>query len=316
MKITPYLFGLLFILFVQKSNAQDVVRTTVPDTTSYWHKKNSVGLDFSQIAFINWSVGGNNSISGLLKGAFLRNYTKGNLMWKNELIVRYGVNKQEERELRKTDDAIQLNSTIGYRHDSISNWYHSAKLNFNTQFTSGYAYPNTDLAISKAFAPAYLFLGVGAEYSNKEQKLNAYFSPLTQKTTLVLDERLADQGAFGVDKAVYDENGNLVRHGKKSRTEVGILVTNQWKNEIYKNMFLDHRLSLYTDYLNNFGNIDVDWQLQLDLVVNEYVKANIGTHLVYDDDIKSKKEIDGVQVTQGPKIQFKQLLGVGLSYTF
>ena len=79
---------------------------------------------------------------------------------------------------------------------------------------------------------------------------------------------------------------------------------------------LEHRIALYTDYINNFGNVDVDWQLQLDMTVNQYVKANIGTHIVYDDDIKSKEEVNGVQVIKGPKVQLKQLLGVGLTYSF
>jgi hypothetical protein len=35
-------------------------------------------------------------------------------------------------------------------------------------------------------------------------------------------------------------------------------------------------------------------------VVNEYVKTNIGLHIIYDDDIK-KEEVNGEQVTVGPK---------------
>ena len=203
-----------------------------------------------------------------------------------------------------------------YRQDTISNWYHSAKLNFNTQFTNGYSYPNTDKAISKPFAPAYIFLGIGAEYSNKEKKINVYISPLTQKTTLVLAQELANQGAFGVTKASYDENGNMISQGKKSRTELGFLVTSVYKKEVFKNIIVENRLNLYSDYINKFGNIDVDWQMQFDLVVNKYVRANIGAHLIYDDDIKAKEEINNVQVTVGPKVQLKQMLGIGIIYNF
>lgn len=314
--LKTYFLGLICIISFQQSFAQDIIRTSTPDTIKRWKGKNIVGLDLTQVSFVNWSAGGENSISGILKGAFVRKYTKNRFVWHNELIARYGLNKQDGRESRKTDDAIQLNSTAGFKTDSISNWYYSAKFNFNTQFTNGYAYPNTELAISKPFAPAYIFLGVGAEYINKDDGFKAYFSPLTQKTTLVLDERLADQGAFGVTKANYDADGNLISHGRRSRTELGILVTNQYKKEIFKNINLDHRLTLYSDYINNFGNIDVDWQLQFDMVVNQYVRASIATHLIYDDDIKSKEDLDGVQVTRGPKVQLKQILGVGLSYVF
>lgn len=289
----------------------------IPDSVSRWQRKNSIGFDLSEIAFVNWSAGGVSSVSGLAKTAFSRIYTNGNFKWGNELLMRYGMNKQDGLEWRKTDDAFVFNSTAGYRRDTLSNWYHSAKFSFNTQFTSGYNYPNTAESISKAFAPAYIFLGVGAEYSNKEEKINLYFSPLTMKNTLVLDQRLADLGSFGVDKAVYDPiTGAKLHDGKKTRTEVGILVTSHVKREIFKNMNLENRLSLYTDYLNNFGNIDVDWQLQLDFVVNEYVKANVGLHLIYDDDIKSTEEVNGEQVQAGPKVQLKQSLGIGMVYNF
>ena len=316
MKVFQKIFFFFFLFNSVTFFAQDVVKTTLPDTISHWEKKNTVGLDITQIAFVNWNAGGNSSISGLLKGNFLRKYQKGNLKWVNEMIIRYGVNKQDGVELRKTDDAFHFNSTLGYRKDTITNWYSSAKFNFNTQFTNGYSYPNTTKAISKPFAPAYIFLGVGSEYSNKEKKLNVYISPLTMKTTLVLDQTLANQGAFGVNKAVYDVDGNLLRKGELHRMELGFLVTNYYKKEIYKNIIWENRLSLYSDYINRFGNVDIDWQMQLELVVNEYVKANIGAHFIYDDDIKAKEERNGEQVTVGPKLQLKQLLGVGLSYNF
>ncbi|MGL2987448.1 DUF3078 domain-containing protein [Flavobacterium sp. RSSA_27] len=297
--------------------APHIKKTTVNTLgISNWVNTNKVGFDITQIAFVNWNAGGTSSISVLAKGNFTRVYTRENYKWQNELIVRYGLNKQDGIELRKTDDAIILNSTFGYRKDTLTSWYYSAKFNFNTQFTDGYSYPNTEIAISRPFAPAYIFIGLGAENINKEKKYSYYISPFTSKTTLVMDQRLANQGAFGVDKAIYDPNGNLLIKGKKSRTELGFLFNGQFKKEIFKNIILDNRLSLYSDYIHNFGNIDIDWNAQLELVVNKYVKANIGAHLIYDDDIKSKREVNGNQITEGPKAQLKQALGVGIVYEF
>lgn len=316
MKLRAVLIALLIIAFTQKTKAQVIITTTLPDSITYWERTNTVGLDITQIAFVNWNVGGNNSVSGLAKGNFIRKYTNGNINWLNELIVRYGINSQEGQETRKTDDQLQFNSTFGYRRDTISNWYYSAKFNFATQFSNGYAYPNTTDEISGPFSPAYIFLGVGTEYIQKDWGYTAYFSPLTEKTTLVLNQTLANKGAFGVAGATYDAEGNLISEGRNSRTEFGILVTQQLKRQIFKNIMLDTRLALYTDYINKFGNIDVDWQFQLDMTVNEYVKANIGAHIIYDDDIKSSKEVDGLVVTGGPKMQLKQMLGLGLTYSF
>jgi hypothetical protein len=73
------------------------------------------------------------------------------------------------------------------------------------------------------------------------------------------------------------------------------LVSVNWfyKQEIFKNITLENRLSLYSDYINKFGNVDIDYDLTLELVVNEYVKTNIGLHIIYDDDIKAKEDING-----------------------
>lgn len=311
---------MLFFTLTTSAQSVDTIKVNVPDSTklpkSLWKKENIIGFDLNEIAFVNWSAGGNSAIAGLLKGTVTRNYENGNKKWMNELIVRYGVSKQDGVELRKTDDAFQINSTFGYRQDTTSNWYHSAKFNFNTQFTNGYAYPNTELAISKPFAPAFTFLGIGAEYNNDLKTLQLYISPLTMKNTLVLDQRLADQGAFGVHKAIYDPiTEELIRRGENSRTELGFLFVSGFKREVFTNIKLDNRLSLYSDYINKFGNIDVDWQMQWEFVVNKYVRATLNTHIIYDDDIKAKEESGGEQITVGPKLQLKQMLGIGVIYS-
>lgn len=294
----------------------NTIVTAKPDTISHWTNKNILGIDISEMAFVNWSAGGTSAITGLLKGHLKRDYKDEYQVWSSELVFRYGLNKQEGIELRKTDDVFRINSTYGYRKDTISNWYHSAKFNFNTQFTNGYNYPNTENPISKPFAPAYTFLGIGSEYIYKPVKLNVYLSPLTLKNTLVLDQILANAGAYGVKKAVYDSQGNLLSEGKKSKTELGILVTNYIEREIFTNIMIKNRLTLFTDYLHNFGNIDVDWQFLADFKVNQHVKANIGFNLIYDEDIDTFQQINGVPVNKGPKVQLKQVLGIGLEYHF
>lgn len=313
-----FLFFLLSNLsvFAQDSLSVKTDSLSLPQDTIYWTKKNEVGLDITQVSFINWNIGGNNSIAALLKGRFERRYEKDMLSWNNDLSIRYGINKQDDQEMRKTDDLLQFVSTVGYKMSKNSRWNYSSKFNFNTQFTNGYSYPNTDVSISHTFAPAYIFLGVGAEYYKKEKEINVYLSPLTIKSTIVLNQRLADQGSFGVRGALYDENENRIRKGKLHKTEVGFLFSNGWKKKIYENINFENRITLFTDYFNNFGNIDIDWQMQLDFVVNKHVRANITAHIIYDDDVKAKEEVAGEMITVGPKLQMKQSLGVGLVYTW
>jgi hypothetical protein len=133
---------------------------------------------------------------------------------------------------------------------------------------------------------------------------------------MVLDQTLANSGAYGVKKAVYDADGNIITEGEKEKTELGILITSNIEKEIFNNIILKNRLILYTDYLHNFGNIDVDWQCFSYLTVNQYVKANVGFNLVYDEDIDVIKEENGVKINEGAKVQLKQVLGIGIEYAF
>lgn len=286
---------------------------------SFWKKKNRVSMNLNEVAFVNWNAGGINSIAVLTAAHFERNYAFRYIQWTNSLDFRFGLNVREGEGVRKTDDALRLSSTFGYRSDTISKWYTSGKLNFNTQLANGYKYPNAENPISRFMSPGYLFLGVGTSYIDEDKKINLYISPLTQKATFVLDRGLANQGAFGVQKAVLDENGQVLSAGKNTFMELGFLVTHSWEKEVFENVNMQSRLSLYSDYLNSFGNIDIDWELNFNLKVNQFISANIGTHLIYDDDIKfdSQRAANGTIISEGiPKTQFKQLLGLGVVYEF
>lgn len=297
--------------------ARDTIRVD-REKINYWTKANKVGLNLNEVAFFNWSSGGNNSVSALMHANFSRKYKRELLLWTTNASIKYGVNAQEGREIRKTEDQLEINSNFGYRRDSISNWYYSAKLNFNTQFTYGYRYPNTETPISKFMAPGYAFVGVGTEFSHPKEDFTAYISPVTEKSTFVLDQRMANEGMFGVTPAIKDEEGNIIREGEKIRTEFGFLVSSSFSKEVWKNIGVNNQIRLYSDYLNKFGNVDIDWELNVNLRVNQYVQANVGSHLKYDDDVKIKvdRDGDGDLETGGPKVQFKQLLGVGLVYQF
>lgn len=280
--------------------------TELAQVPVWWENRNSIGFDIHQIAFLNWNAGGSNSVAGLVKIYFSRTYEKLYTLWKSEISAKYGLISQQDRELRKTDDEIKLNSTFGYRSNSTSNWYYSAKFNFRTQFTDGFKYPNTETPISRFFAPAYLHLGLGMQYNLKPKHLSLFFSPMTLKSTFVNDEQLSNDGAFGVEK------------GKRARHEFGTSFQGSWDVEVFKNVAMSNRLGLYTDYLNNFGNIDVNWDIKFKFKVNKFIEANFSSQLIYDDDIKHKEDIngDGQLETLGARVQLKQQLGIGVLYRF
>ncbi|MFD1016120.1 DUF3078 domain-containing protein [Winogradskyella rapida] len=281
-----------------------------------WKTKKEIGLSLNQVSFTNWNAGGSNSISGIVTAKAEAKYKQEKWYWNSNFNIRYGLNKQEDYNVRKTEDVIEVISNIGLEKDPQSNWFYSSKFSFNTQLAKGFNYPDRDEAISKFLAPGYMFFGVGMEYGRFIDRLSFYASPFTLKTTFVLDDDLANKGAFGVDPAIYDLEGNILREGKQFRQELGILLTSQYEQDLFENINVTSLLKLYTDYINSFGNVDIEWEVNFDMKVNRYVKATLGSHLRYDDDIKVEVETNEItneeQVIVGPKLQWKQILGVGV----
>ena len=257
--------------------------------TSFWTKTNEFGMNLNEVAFVNWNAGGEKFGLSIANLNLTRNYKFRHVTWNNEFRARYGINAQEGRKMRKTDDFMKFSSAFGYRTDTITPWYYSAKFKFNSQFANGFKYPDRSRAISKFMAPGYSFLGVGVTYQPELIETVLYISPITKKATFVLDDALSAANSFGV------------RDGRSTFIEFGMLITHTWEREVLKNVKVNNRVNLYTDYIRSFGNVDIDWELNIGLKVNEHLRTEIGTHLIYDDDILFDPEVDndGNQISNG-----------------
>lgn len=280
-KLLTFLFLLPAFVF-----AQDAVKDTL------WNTKTTATLNFSQVSLTNWAAGGKSSMSGLFMLNYNANYKKNKLSWDNAFDLRYGFIKQNEDDARKSDDLIDISSKLGYKADG--KWNYAGMLSFKSQFAPGYDYGiEPKKQISKFMTPGYFTLALGMDY--KTDGLSVLLAPLAGKFTFVSDDDLSNEGAFGVDP------------GKKSRAELGATIKIDYVKEVMKNVTLDTKLGLFSNYLHNPQNIDVDWKVQFNLKVNDYLSANLITHMIYDDDIK----IEG-----SPKLQFMESFGVGLTFKF
>jgi len=273
------------------------------DSTKSWNFGGLASLNFSQVSLTNWAAGGRSSTSGVAIFNVFGNYKKDNLSWENSLDMGYGLLKEQDNETVKSNDKLDFNSKFGIKE--TEKLYYSTLFNFKTQFAPGYTYPNTTDAISRFLAPAYMTLSVGMDY--KPNKILSFFvSPLTGKMTIVSDNNLSDQGAYGVDP------------GKTVRMEVGSFVKMELKTEIMKNVSINTKVDLFSNYLDNPENIDINWDLLINMKINDYLSANLITNLIYDDDIKIAfdENNDGVSESSGPRVQFKEMFGLGLSLKF
>jgi len=272
-----------------------------PDT-SYWKFGGLGSISVSQVSLTNWAAGGESSFSG---GALVNtslNYNRENTSWENLFAVAYGLMKQGDAKVKKTDDKIDFASKYGRK--ATEKLYYSALFRFNTQFTKGYKYPNDSVPISNFMAPGIMNLSIGIDYKPSEN-LSIYLGPLSGKVTFVLDDSLSAQGAFGVEP------------GEKIRYEFGGTFKSMYTKEILKNVTLSTKLELFSNYIKNPEKIDISWEVLINMKINEYLSANLNTHLVWDDDIKfAQFDNEGNYTGSESKVQFKEVFGIGLSYKF
>ncbi len=302
--------------FSQTTEAEKKIKSQVSDTTDGWKIGGTIAINLAQISLTNWSAGGQNSISanGLLN--LFSHYKKGSGIWENYLDIGYGTIKQgKDASWWKTDDKIDLTSKYGQK--AFSNWYYAGLLNFKTQMTAGYNYPNDSTKISDLLAPGYLLGAIGLDYKPSDN-FTAFIAPLTAKITFVNNQLLANAGAFGVDPATYDTSGSMLTPGKNIRKEFGSYIRLFYKKNLMENISMQTKLDLFSDYLENPQDIDVSWEVLISMKVNKYISATLSTHLLYDDDIDIAVDTnnDGITDNFGPKTQFKEVLGVGFSYKF
>ncbi len=271
-----------------------------PADTSYWTGGGTFTFAFSQVSLTNWAPGGENSVAGNGQANLFMNYNKEKSSWENFLGTAYGLMKQGSGNVRKTNDRLEVYSKYGYK--TKSKWFYTAMAKFNTQFADGYKYPNDSDVISKPMAPAYISLSVGMDYK-PSAKFNLFLAPVSAKITIVNDDSLSARGAFGVEP------------GKTIREEFGGFVKIKYTDDIMENVNLMTTVDFFSNYIKNPQYIDVSWELTLTMSINKWLTANISTHLVFDEDIKFKEFNDlGVLTGEKAKVQFKELIGIGLTF--
>jgi len=297
-------------------NAKSDLQKEVPSDTAkkHWLVQGSTSVQFSQASFTNWAAGGQNSL-GLVAWINLKaNYHNNKHLWSNTLDLGYGFNilgKGNDTKFTKTNDKIEFTTAYGYELSKNKKWFFTVLANFRTQFDNGYNYPDDKTVISKFMAPGYLVAGLGITYTPSNWFM-IYLSPASGRFTFVTNQNLADQGAFGVDPAEYSSTDTtLVKHGKNMKGELGPYFRAHLNKDLAKNINLTTTLELFSDYLHQFGNIDINWNLLLSMKVNKWLAASIQTQLLYDNDIMIKTDPNK---SPGPRTQFKELLGIGLTY--
>jgi hypothetical protein len=289
--------------------------------TSYWKTAGFLGLNGSITQLSNWQGGGQPNTTGNAIFNFQADYKKDKHIWTTKIDAQYGLIKPGDFKLfRKNID--QIFALSKYNINAFSKyWYYMAQADYRTQFAPGYKYVGDSIAgraSSDLNSPGYIQLALGLDYKPADY-FSASLAPLAGKITVVNRQYLADEGAFGVEKAVTDASGNIVTPGKHLRAEFGGRLILKFKKDIFKNVNLDSYLDLFSNYAKNPQNIDVVFNNLLTIKINKYFSANIIVQMLYDDDITIQrystlyKPSDNIN---GPRLQVLSTFAVGFGYKF
>lgn len=309
MKKLSILCAVLFITMHVKAQEAET-----EEPADGWKTAATVSLLFNQAAFnAEWQGGGVSNISGNLTGTYDFNYKKGSLSWDNRFMADYGATKIRNQEyVQKTNDRLEFTSTLGKRIGE-SNWYYSGILNFKTQFDSGFEETDqvvvvngqnvtikTRSRITKFLSPAYLMAGPGMLWK-KSDNLKVNIAPATARLVFV-DKQFTDpndpRNKLDADMAYFGVDAN-----ETMRFELGFAVNGYAKFDLMKNVSMENILALYSNYLEDPQNMDIDYTANVNMKVNEWLTTNIAFQAIYDDNA-----VKGFQI--------REAIGVGLTYKF
>jgi hypothetical protein len=274
-----------------------------------WRYHSESAFILSQTALSNWVKGGENSISTAMDVTYYADYNNKPLKLSSNNFVRLklGFLKSGSDKIKKNIDLLETNSK--FNHKAFGKFDFSAIMLIKTQIANGYTYSrdsnNMEVRhlVSKLFNPVTLTVGIGLDYKpNKTTSIN--FSPLSYKGTFVIDPATIDQTLYGITK------------GKRSKNEPGasLMVSNEFKP--FKNLTVTNRLQLFTNYIKNPQNIDVDWEMIAQLNLNWFTDVRFNTHLIFDDDTKTPILMGDGTEKKTARIQFKEMLGFSFVFRF
>ncbi len=212
-----------------------------------WTKAGTLNLSVNEAGINNewFKVNGGDvnflGIKGIVDYNFDRK--KGKTNWLNSFRGRYGVAKTTStaNKFVKNDDYLNFNSIYG--KEFRKSWSYAGYFGLESQFENAF------------MTPGYIKFGPGILY-----KPNAHFSvlmsPLMAEVTTKLKKSLKPIKVFGVDS------------GKVASFGLGAFVQANANYDLAKGINYKSTTTLYSNYLNNPGNIVFDMNNLFTFTVN------------------------------------------------
>ena len=283
-------FLLFFFIFSAYTFSQEESKKD-----SLWSTRGNVAILLNQTGFSDWVGGGTNNFSGTLKFDYEGEYRYNGWDWLTNFESAYGLAKYKNAPFaRKIDDRILIQSIVG--KEFTKNLSFSAFFNFTSQLGNGYKYkkdPNNNEIrelTTRIFSPAYFQLGSGFLWK-KDETLWVNYSPIA--TRLILVSKKFTQDLTG------DDTYFGVLPNKSSRYELGANLTFHSEGNLLENIKYKQDLKLFSNYLEDASNIDLDYLVQIEVDINPLLSTQLIFQLIYDDNAISRlqvREVFGVGV--------------------
>jgi hypothetical protein len=283
-------------------------RPLLAEIPVYWDITLENSISLSQNYLSNWARGGTGSFSGMFDINTRARYTnpEKRFQWTSTGRLRYGAIRTKERGTRTNTDLLEFNSQFNKRLMGKIDF--SSVFHFRTQVAKGFRSPTDNMVISRFLNPGTFTIGTGIEFK-PDDNTQINFSPLSYRNTFVLDTVEINPTLHGIER------------GKRSRQEMGGQLLVRSRTRIIEGMSLTNSVRLFSSYLNNPENIDVDWEMSLEQRLTWLLSVRLNVHLIYDDDIRFPVMDDAGQPIlfpdgsqkRVPKTQLNQFIGLTFS---
>ena len=131
----------------------------------------------------------------------------------------------------------------------------------------------------------------------KSDNLKINIAPATSKLIVVHPHFTTAGSSFGVEQ------------GDSSRFEFGAAVNGYYKFNLMENVSVENILNLYSNYLEDPQNIDIDYTLNVAMKINKSLSTNLAFQMLFDDNAVG----NGANYA---KVQTRQVIGLGVNYGF
>ncbi len=269
--------------FLAISNEQKIINDSIKK--QYLLLWSNGFFSMTKATYKDWQRSGENYFACLLE---LEPYFKSNtsdLFQEQKISLKYGFIKNKGQRLHKHEDEIYYRST--FKRHLTKDITLDLQAKFTTQLGKTYLPTLNDqgkeefILHSSFLSPAYIIGSTGFSYK-PYTSLSLSAGLASTKLSIVRNQSLYHQAE---DDVIFN-----VPRNENHVWEYGFAAYIEFKKELFKNIEVQNELNLFINK-DHFKSIDIDSKSSLSLKLNKHIKTMLSHHLLYDEDILNRSQV-------------------------